>query len=172
VVSVPKRNTPLEKRYRGVIWPWSKEWRGRLSGTGNGRGSETDSVPALVRFGNGLRGTGGRLLIVSGWGLVIEAPDAEVRDTGASWDTGGCGGDGTYASVAGGGTRGVTGVGATGACSTMSSWTPNSRFHASRPPMSNTGTRLRDLRNAVSYIARMSLASGASGGPGVSEASS
>jgi hypothetical protein len=38
--------------------------------------------------------------------------------------------------------------------------------------MSNTGTRLRILRNAVSYIALISLASGASDGPGVSEASS
>ena len=38
--------------------------------------------------------------------------------------------------------------------------------------MSSTGTRLRILRNSVSYIARSSLASGASGGPGVSEASS
>jgi hypothetical protein len=100
--------------------PWSKEWRGWLSGTGNGRESATDSVPALVRFGKGLRGTGGRALKVSGWGLVVEAPGGEVRD--ASWDTGGCGDDGTYTSVAGGGTRGVvTGMGTTGACSTTSS---------------------------------------------------
>lgn len=77
----------------------------------------TDSAPAFVLFGGtGLRGIGGRDLTVSGWGLIIAAPGGGVRDTGASWGTGGCGDDGTYTSVAGGDNGGTT-----GACSTTSS---------------------------------------------------
>ena len=76
---------PLEKKlYRGGTGPWSKDWRGWLSGTVGGRESGTDCVPAIVRFGIGLRGTGGRDLILSGRGLVVAASGGEVRDIGAS----------------------------------------------------------------------------------------
>jgi hypothetical protein len=146
-----------------------------MSGAGSGRASGTDSVPALVRFGNGLRGTGGRALKdCSGLGLDKGTLGGEVRETWESWDAGGCGDGGIYTSVAGG-AEGID-IG-TESANSSSSWTessrsPNSCFHASKPPMSSTGTRLRILRNAVSYIARMRLEMGASGGPGVWEASS
>jgi hypothetical protein len=53
-----------------------------MSDAGGGRASGTDSVPALVRFGNGLRGTGGRALIdCSGLGLNMGTLGGEVRET-------------------------------------------------------------------------------------------
>ena len=136
--------------------------------------SGTESIPALVRFGNGLRGTGGRALKASVLGLVAATPGEEKRGACESGDVGSRGDGGTYTSVDDGAVEEMGGGrgGSTGGSAFTSSCSPNSRFHASMPPISSTGTRLRILRNAVSYIARTSLASGASGGPGDSEASS
>ena len=130
---------------------------------GGGRASDT---------GGGLRGTSGKALNVSDAGLTTETPNGG-RGAGGNCGCGncGCGDGGTNTSV--GGSAGGRDVGTGGGASaTTSSRSPNSSFHALRPPTSSTGTRLRNLRNAVSYIARSSLASGASEGPGVSEASS
>jgi hypothetical protein len=93
-----------------------------LSTEGSGRTSGTESVPALVRFGNGLRGIAGGALKVSRLGLVGTTPGGEVRDTLESWDAGGGDDDGTYTSVACGTALGMgTDVGSRDAPDTSSS---------------------------------------------------